>query len=62
MRRDDLVGKRLEVRRPQEVAGVVPVHSESRFGAPMPATRSSRLTVRKSIENRVRSVVFGTVE
>ena len=35
-------------------ASVVPVHSESTFGAPTPSSRSSRLTVRKSMLKRVR--------
>ena len=41
---------------------VVPVHSESTLGGATPSTRSSRLTVRKSMLKRVRLVVFGTVE
>src|SRR5262249_4895317 len=40
----------------------VPVHEESRFGAPRLAVTSSRWTVLKSILNRVLPEVLGTVE
>ena len=36
--------------------------SQSTLGAPMPASTSSRLTTRKSMLNRVRPEVFGTLE
>ena len=40
----------------------VPVEALSRFGAPRLATTSSRCTVLKSILNRVRPEVLGTLE
>ena len=62
MHGDHVLRERLEVAGAEESRSVVPVHSESTFGAPMPSARSSRLTVRKSMLKRVLLVVFGTVE
>jgi uncharacterized protein YcgL (UPF0745 family) len=41
---------------------VVPVQAESMFGAPRLAMTSSRCTVLKSMLNRVRPEVLGTIE